>query len=246
MSISELASTSVRIRAYYRRHDDFLRYTAADKDRMADLGRLYTKAKRYFGRDVLDLACGGGALGFVVESKGHSYVGIDINPDAVGAARNHAAEVGSRNRFVLEDIRSVKLEGTFDTLTLLGNALCHFNTSEFVSIMANVERNIHMGSYFIVDYRDVVSLLFAGKWSRKRYVQKRGGTTVTSLTRRIDTERGDAVIDSLAKGRRPLRFTYAIWSPFIIEPLMRLNKWKLVRREFRRLNSSWLDIYRRL
>jgi len=54
---------SARITAYYRKHDDFRRYTAASKERIADLSRLYRKTKRYFGRKVLDLACGGGPSG---------------------------------------------------------------------------------------------------------------------------------------------------------------------------------------
>lgn len=239
------ASTSTRITTYYRKHDDFRRYTAANKERMTELARLYRRSERFIGHRVLDLACGGGVLGFVVEPEGHRYVGVDINPDAVDAARHHADEVGSHNRFVLGDVRSTKLAGTFDTVTLLGNALCHFNTADLVSIMRNVSGNVHSGSYFVVDYRDVVSLLFARRWAR-RFSGKRGTKTVTSVTKGIDTRRGDLLLESVQKGGSNFDFTHGVWSPFVLEPLMELNNWSLVRRNFNRRQSSWFDVYRRL
>lgn len=212
---------------------------------MTELARLYRKTKRFVGHSVLDLACGGGVLGFVLEGKGHRYVGIDINPDVINAALRHSNELGSSNRFVLGDIRSAKLEGTFDTVMLLGNALCHFNTGDFVSILKSVARNVRAGSYFVIDYRDVVSLLFARRWAR-RFSGKRGGRTATSVTKGIDTRRGDLLLESVQSRGRNFDFTHGIWSPFILQPLMQLNKWTLVRREFGRRGDSWLDVYRRL
>lgn len=212
---------------------------------MLALARLYRNTKRFFGHKVLDLACGGGVLGFVVEPEGHRYLGIDTNHDAVGAARQYAAEIGSHNRFVLGDVRSTELQGTFDTVTLLGNALCHFNTADFVSIIGNVAGHVHSGSYFVVDYRDVVSLLFARRWAR-RFSGRREARTVTSVTKGFDARRGDLLLESIQEGGRNLRFTHGVWSPFILEPLMRLNGWSLVRGKFKRRQNGWLDVYRKL
>lgn len=211
---------------------------------MADLSRLYRRTRQYFGAAVLDLACGGGVLGFVVESQGHSYVGVDINPDAVHAARRYALEVGSHNRFILGDILSTKLEGVFDTVALLGNALIHLDTSALGRILDNLEPNVHEGTYFIVDYRDVVDMLYSGKWGKK-YTERRGGRTVVSLRRGIDTEKGELLIRSESGGKRNLDFGHAIWSPFIIEPLIGAKGWKLVRRYPRRAWNGWLDVYKR-
>lgn len=177
-----------------------------------------------------------------VESHGHSYVGIDINPDAVNAARRHADEAGSHNRFILGDVLSMKLKGTFDTVTLLGNALCHFNTTGFVSILTNIAGNVHAGSYFVVDYRDVVSLLFAKRWAR-RFSEKDGKRVVASLTKGINTSRGDLLLESIQERGRNFDFTHGVWSPFIIEPLMREKGWRLARRYPRRSWNGWLDVY---
>ncbi len=234
-----------RIRAYYRRHDDYRRYLATHGGRVRGLSRLFSENKRFFGRSILDVACGGGVLGFIAEGMGRRYLGIDINQDAILGAREHAKKVGSGNRFVLGDARTVRVRGTFDTVTLLGNAPCHFDTAEFAVILDNIHRNIKCGSYFIMDYRDVVQILYQRKWAR-RFSQMREGRPMVSVTKRFDSVKGDLVIDSLgAGGRRRLEFTHAVWSPFIIEPLMRSRGWSLVRRRFGEKDSLWTDIYRK-
>ena len=45
--------------AYYRTHDDFRRYLTENGVRVEDLSNLYGSYKRYFGRTILDIACGG-------------------------------------------------------------------------------------------------------------------------------------------------------------------------------------------
>jgi ubiquinone/menaquinone biosynthesis C-methylase UbiE len=92
------------------------------------LSRLYALKRRYFGHEVLDVACGSGVLGFVLEQAGHNYIGIDVNPDMISSARAYARKLRSGNRFMLGDASRMKLEGTFDTVCLLGNALCRFST----------------------------------------------------------------------------------------------------------------------
>jgi len=61
---------SALITTYYREDDDFRQYTAASKKRMTDLSRVYKKTRRHFGKNVLDLAWGGGVLGSVLEPGG--------------------------------------------------------------------------------------------------------------------------------------------------------------------------------
>jgi len=133
---------------YYRKHDDFRRYLNSNKKRVAELSRLYRSNKKFFGESVLDLACGGGVLGFVIESKGHNYVGVDINQDMVDSAKRHANDTGSGNRFILADVRSSKLRGDYDTITLLGNAVIHFTVADLARILRNIDRNVHRGTFF--------------------------------------------------------------------------------------------------
>lgn len=228
---------------YYRKHDDFRRYLVSNRKRVNELSWLYRTNRAFFGQRILDLACGGGALGFVAEPQGHRYLGVDINRDMVDSARQKAKESGSRNRFVLRDVRSQKIAGVYDTITLLGNAVIHFDTADFLEILRNVERNSRVGTFLLVEYRDVVEMLFAGLWD-KRHAESRGGKTIVSLAKGIDTERGQILIESVAGGRHNLDFTHAVWSPFIVGTLMESNGWQLVRRG-RSASHSWLDVYKK-
>ena len=237
-------ATSTEITAYYRKHDDFRRYSATAEERVRSLTNLYRLTKRYFGKSILDLACGGGVLGLVVEPEGHDYVGVDINPDAIGAAKRYAKEVGSHNRFILGDMLNVKLEGTFDTVALLGNALIHFNTASLGKIMDSLDPHVHRGSFFIVDYRDVVGMLYRREWG-KRYQERDGSRTVVSIPQGIDVERGEILIKSESDGKHNLDFGHAIWSPFIIEPLLLAKGWRLAKQYRRRAWKGWLDVYAR-
>lgn len=154
--------------AYYRKHDSFSRYLAANQPRVRELSRLYASNKRYFGNRVLDLACGGGVLGFIVERDGHIYTGVDVNPDMISAARSYSRKVGSRNRFIIADITRIKIRGNFDTLCVLGNAMCHFSTAEFSGILDRTATSCRKGAHFIVDYRDMVRLMFDKQWNPAR------------------------------------------------------------------------------
>lgn len=152
--------------------------------------------------------------------------------------------MGSHNRFVLGDVLSAKLDGTFDTVALLGNALCHFNTVKFGTILDGVEPGVHVGTSFIVDYRDVVGMLYRGEW-KKSYSERRGSRIIVGVGKGIDTVKGDMLIQSETGGRHNLDFTHAVWSPFIIEPLMAAKGWKLVRRRPKPEWKGWLDVYER-
>jgi len=229
--------------AFYRKHDDFSRYLATDKRRARQLSRLYNSNKRYFGRRVLDIACGGAVLGFIIEKDGHSYTGIDVNPDMIASAKNYAKKIGSRNRFIKADVTQMKIEGNSDTICMLGNALCHFSTHDFSRILQNTAA--HRDAYFIVDYRDMVRLMFDKKWNvKKRRVEKERGRIAT--TKGCNTRTGFVLTTTAdLHGKDEVGFAHAIWSPFIIEPIMNDHGWSIVKRTFSKRWSGWLDIYRK-
>jgi SAM-dependent methyltransferase len=229
--------------AFYRKHDLFSRYLTTNKRRVKQVLGLYTSNKRYFGRRVLDIACGGGVLGFIVEREGRSYTGVDVNPDMISSARTYAKEIGSRNRFITGDVTKMKNGGSFDTICMLGNALCHFSTHDFSRILQNTPA--HRGVYFIVDYRDMVRLMFHKKWNvKKRRVEKERGRIGTTVG--CDTRTGFVLTTTTdLHGKNEVGFAHAIWSPFIIEPLMNNHGWSIVKRTFSKRWSGWLDVYRK-
>ena len=83
-----------QLKTYYRDHENYNDYLMKSKERVKSLKNLYNNNKKYFGKKVLDLTCGGGVMGFIVENKGHSYTGMDINPDMIQEAKKYAKEFG--------------------------------------------------------------------------------------------------------------------------------------------------------
>ena len=178
------------MKQYYRKSDHFGRYQMTNKDRVKRIKKIYLSNKKYFGKKVLDIACGGGVLGFVIEPKGHAYTGIDINPDMISSAKKYAKDINSKNNFLLGDATKKKINGKFDTITMLVNALCHINTHDFLIMLKNVSANTHKGTYFIIDYWDIVDLLFKKQW-KDRWIEKKVGKIIVSLTTGADTEFGE-------------------------------------------------------
>ena len=233
--------TRQSIEAYYRRHDYHGRYTIEGRRRASQIRRLLREQRTYFRSAVLDLACGGGILGFLAEREGLRYLGVDINGDMIRSARRNAKERGSRCEFVLGDARTARVEGTFQTVTLLGYAVIHFVPSDLRKILTNIERNVEKGTHMLVEYRDVVKMLFAGEWSR-RYIEDKGRGSVVSVSEGIDTERGEVKVESRVGGRHSLDFGAAVWSPYIMQAVMNGSGWRLVGRR-KTSPQVWLDVY---
>jgi len=236
----------VDVVSYYRKHDDFKRYSINNKKRVNELSKIYSENRRFFGKRVLDLACGGGVLASILRKHGHEYLGIDKNPDMIRKAEELIGSNQSEIKFLRADARIVELESYFDTVTLLGNAVIHFDTSELSLILKNVSRILKAGeSYFIVDYRDIVSMLYTGDWNPRETFNRTDmmtGKVIGSKCIGIDPISGNIKIQSLVDGRKNLIFTHAMWSPFIIQPIMEARGFELVKRQ--KKSEGWLDVYK--
>jgi SAM-dependent methyltransferase len=217
-----------------------------DPKRVEAFSSFYRTNRCYFGKRVLDICCGGGVLGFVLERHGHDYTGVDINPDMIRAARKTAKSNRSCCVFRLMDATRSRVPGRFDTISLNGNAVCHFGPPVFLKILRNVEGSLKRGAHFLVDYRDVIKLMAAHQW-HERMEHKHSAGKLIDLCDGCDTCRGE-VPKHLEdrKGRHVLDFVHGIWSPFIMETIMAARGWKLVRRTEIAEWQGWADVYRKL
>ncbi|MDE1836896.1 MAG: methyltransferase domain-containing protein [Euryarchaeota archaeon] len=231
-----MRSRPTQLVKYYRTAENWRRYTPADEDRTNALSAFVEANRASFGKRVLDLACGGGVLAVVLDPTGRAYVGVDLNPDMIRAARSSARARNSRSAFVLGDITKVPVNGRFDTVTLLGNALCHVNTRGMLELLEHLASHVHRGSRFLVDYRDAIGMFWRGHWTRRPYVQRRPGRgTITSRTTDVDFEAGVIRITATpSRGGWSTKLDHAMWSPFVLEPLMAAQSWELVKREMGR------------
>jgi len=214
--------------------------------RVREIRSLYKSNKKYFGKNVLDIACGGAILGFVVESNGKKYTGIDINPDMIIAAKKYAKEMKSKNKIILGDATKKNIKGKFDTVTYIGNGLCHLNTHDFLKLLDNINKNTKKGTYFVIDYRDMVKMLFEKIWDKDNvFIDKKLLVPKKIYTKSIDTQKGE-VNQEGTQGKYKFRSYHTIWSPFILEPIMKSNGWKLAKREKIGRWSGWLEVYKKV
>lgn len=216
----------------------------SDKKRVNEIKRILKKNGRYFGKRILDIACGGGILGFLIKDDRY-YVGIDINPDMMRYANNYRKKTKSRSNYILGDVTKKKINGRFDTFTFLGNGLAHFTTNDFVSVLTNLKSNMKKKSYFIIEYRDVIDLLFNRQWKDKM-IERDSGKTIISTTVGSNMKTGEiykTAVDS--KNREKVKFSHAIWSPFILEPIMKSFSWKLISRKEMKRWHGWIEIYQK-
>jgi len=238
---------------YYRTADAYERFTVASAERRQALGAFYRRHRRFFGRSVLDLACGGGVLGSILEGSGRSYVGIDANPDMIRAARAAARREGSTRRFLQGDATRARIPGRFDTLALLGNALGHLTVADMSRLLGHRARNVHGASTLLIDYRDVVAMLWDGTWSHGPYVQRHKRGTVIARSRSLDSCEGVVRIRARpSSGAWSVEFPHAAWSPYILEAIAGAHGWELVRRRAapaapgqRPPWDYWEEVYRR-
>ena len=229
----------------YRTGDDFHRYSWENPDRREAITSFVEQHRRYIGRSVLDLGCGGGVLGAVLAPTGRTYLGVDANPDMLREARKTGL------RFLRADITRDRIQGRCDTVTLLGNAMAHFTVRDMDRLLTARRDNVRLGSTFLVDYRDLIAMFWQNTWTRVQ-VQTHLRAKVVSRARLVDLEKGQLDLRSRPSTRKwVLDWSHAIWAPFILEMVMRHHGWLLVRRVVLRqpkgaskIPEGYADVYR--
>lgn len=237
-------SSGSTLQVLYRSEDSYASYSAENPRALRRLRQLIREERGSFGRRLIDLCCGGGALARAYAGPGRTYLGVDANPDMIRQARLSARKLGIPATFRLSDIRRVKLHGRYDTITLLGNALPHLASRDLLSAVRNLEGHVAKDARLIIDYRDTVQQFFDGQ-GHGSFTQRRDGHRWVSTTQGVDLRAGVIRVEIRRDGRRNFAsHGQAIWSPFILEPLLLTQGWTLVRRKPDRRWHGWRDTYR--
>jgi len=121
-----------------------------DKDYRGESRRLETLARRYCrsgGRSWLDVACGTGRhLEFLRRS--HSVVGLDRSVEMLRVARHRLPKV----RFVKADMRTFRLDRSFDVVSCTFGAVGHLATErDLRAAFTNFARHLKPGGVAIVE-----------------------------------------------------------------------------------------------
>ena len=77
-------------------------------------------------------------------------------------------------------------------------------------------------------------------------IKKNKGKTTISLTTGVNFEKGEIYKEDFEKnGKSGIKFSHSIWSPFIIEPLIKVFGWRLIKRKKILRWQGWLDVYKK-
>jgi SAM-dependent methyltransferase len=102
------------------------------------------------GADVLDVGCGAGGAAIALASayRRSRFVGYDISPEALGAARGEASRRGLRNvRFEARDVAEPIERGAFDLVTAF-DAI--HDQARPARVLANVAAALRPGGTFLM------------------------------------------------------------------------------------------------
>lgn len=101
-------------------------------------------------RTVLDLTCGTGSQVFWLTKHGYEVTGSDISPGMLGVAKSKAKKEKIGVRFLLGDMRSIKI-GRFDAAITIFNSIGHLTKAGFEKAMRNIHRNLNDGGIYVFD-----------------------------------------------------------------------------------------------
>ncbi|MEI6126605.1 MAG: class I SAM-dependent methyltransferase [Pseudomonadota bacterium] len=134
----------------YARYYDLL---YKDKNYEAEAAFIYRLIRKYSpgAVTVLDLGCGTGQHDFFLSAMGCSVTGVDRSAEMLDKAKNSAgvAEID----FMQGDIRTVRLNRTFDAVISLFHVMSYQTTQEDIRSACTAARtHITAGGLFIFDF----------------------------------------------------------------------------------------------
>ncbi len=101
---------------------------------------------------ILDLGCGTGKHDLLLAQKGYDVTGVDRSEEMLAEARANAQARSSRATFLQGDVRTVKLDKTFDAVISLFHVMSYQATNEdLAAAFATVRAHLKSGGLFIFD-----------------------------------------------------------------------------------------------
>jgi SAM-dependent methyltransferase len=112
----------------------WLRLAAAGVDPHGEVEFVQT----YGPRTVLDAGCGTGRVAVELADRGVTVVGVDTDPDMIGAARAKAPDL----RWIVADLAELDLADRFDVVVLAGNVVPYVAADRRAAAVATCARHL--------------------------------------------------------------------------------------------------------
>ncbi len=103
---------------------------------------------RFLPTSVLDAGCGMGRVAIELSARGINAVGVDLDPDLLGRARELAPEL----EWHLGDLATFDLERTFDVVVAAGNVIGFVATEDREAAVRGCAAHVAPGGRLIAGY----------------------------------------------------------------------------------------------
>jgi SAM-dependent methyltransferase len=121
--------------------------------------RIFSRFLKTPPKSILDLGCGTGRDLRSLRKTCADCVGVDFLPAMIEYAKSKSSEV----TFLAGDMRSIRLNRTFDAVLCFGSALMYNLTDEDVGkALDTFSAHCHDGTLLIIDVRNAAALLGDG------------------------------------------------------------------------------------
>jgi ubiquinone/menaquinone biosynthesis C-methylase UbiE len=105
---------------------------------------------------TLDLACGTGSLTIELAKRGIDVYGIDGSTSMLSAAQQKATDEGLEILFLCQQMQSIDLYGTVDTVVCALDSINHMTSeSDVLKTFERVSLFLNPGGYFIFDINSI-------------------------------------------------------------------------------------------
>ncbi len=102
-------------------------------------------------RTILNLGCGSGRHDRCLMDRGYAVTGVDLSQEMLTAARDAATDNGAL-RYVQGDVRTVRLEKTFDIVISLFHVMSYqVSNADLTAAFATAYSHLKPGGLFIFD-----------------------------------------------------------------------------------------------
>lgn len=141
--------------AYARYYDLLYR----DKDYAAEAEFVAAQLRRHqpAGRRILELGCGTGIHAEYLARQGFLVHGVDLSAEMLAKAEARKAslpaEIAERLTFSQGDVRTVRVDGTFDAVVSLFHVMSYQNSNaDLAAAFATAAHHLASGGVFMFDY----------------------------------------------------------------------------------------------
>ena len=109
---------------------------------------------------IHDCACGIGTQAIALAQSGHQVLGSDLSAAAVERARLEAKHRGVAVSFFVSDMTQLaEVEGSFDVVLALDNALPHLSPAEINNAVTAMSKKLRPGGLLLASTRDYDTLI---------------------------------------------------------------------------------------